>query len=123
MQRSMLKAEIKLDEENLDLIYPVSVRIAVEEREKKQADEAMQRIAMMGDKLSKSELQALKRAVKRSQHSFDDEEDEREAKEKHRHHKHHQHASKSLQEDQLVKATSSDTNRKLQELKESVVKS
>ena len=66
MQRSMLKAEIKLDEENLDLIYPVSVRIAVEEREKKQADEAMQRIAMMGDKLSKSELQALKRAVKRS---------------------------------------------------------
>ena len=62
----MLRAEIKLDETNLDLVYPLSLRAAVEEREKQQAEDALKRISEMDDKLSKSELKALMRTIKRA---------------------------------------------------------
>ena len=62
----MLRAEIKLDETNLDLVYPLSLRAAVEEREKQQAEDALKRISEMGNKLSKSELKALMRTIKRA---------------------------------------------------------
>ena len=95
----MLRAEIKLDETNLDLVYPLSLRAAVEEREKQQAEDALKRISEMGDKLSKSELKALMRTIQRAQPDEDADENGKSVS-KARHHHHHKHAA-SIQQEKL----------------------
>ena len=76
--RKMVRSEIQSAEANLDLIYPITLRAAVEERERQQANDAMKRISEMGNRLSKTELKALTRAIKRVQDD-DEEDDDKEA--------------------------------------------